>query len=398
MSNTVLTKTSAITPWAARQDVRELGERLQTMMPGAQRLTKPEALALAQAAVAHGLDPFNGELWFLKDKNGRSLGLMAGIKGHRRSAHRQMAEEGGGNYWPDFDVLSIDEKAALGIPPDALAYRCRIRDTRTIEHYVSQIERLLKAGLDWDIVSDLVGARPYTEGIGYAQKSERSKMTLVQRAMKRAEAEALKRRFDLPFGIAVGTANSLDVIEGEFVTEEQGDQPRVSQEIIEEAAKDTAPNAPAPTTGKFTRPMSAVVVREALRLKGCWVKGEANNFSDAHRPPDGQQEPPDDRLVKRIAAMMSKALTRPGGGDTALERHLVLSWTFNVENTGLLTDTEAQATAKWLEAWPAGQGEDGKDAWIPSGVASEECRLVLYQAMKDRGQQEMDLGGDDNRE
>lgn len=385
MSNT---KTSAITPWAARQDVRELGERLQTMMPGAQRLTKVEALSLAQAAVAHGLDPFNGELWFLKDKSGKPLGLMAGIKGHRRSAHRQMKEEGGGNYWPDFDVLDTDEKAALGIPPDALAYRCRIRDTHTIEHYVSQIERLLKAGLDWDIVSDLVGSRPYTEGIGYAQKSERSKMTLVQRAMKRAEAEALKRRFDLPFGIAVGTTDSLDVIEGEFVTEEQDNQPRISQEAAEKAAEDTLPT----TNDKFSRPMNPTDTRYSLRFLGGWVKGEDDKYADAHRPPDDQQSPPDNRLVQRIAAMMGKALARPEGGDTDLERHLCLQYLFGIERTGLLTDREAQATAKWQEAFPAGQGEDGKDAWMPSGVASEECRLVLYQAMKDCGQQEMDLG------
>jgi len=351
------------------------------MMPGAQRLTKVEALSLAQAAVAHGLDPFNGELWFLKDKSGKPLGLMAGIKGHRRSAHRQMKEEGGGNYWPDFDVLDTDEKAMLGIPPDALAYRCRIRDTHTIEHYVSQIERLLKAGLDWDIVSDLVGSRPYTEGIGYAQRSERSKMTLVQRAMKRAEAEALKRRFDLPFGVAVGTTDSLDVIEGEFITEEQDSQPRISQEAAEKAAKDTPPPA--------SRPYDPAQIRLRLRNNGGWVKGEADDYSDAHRPPDDQQEPPDKRLVQRIAALMGKALQRPDSGDTDLERHLVLSWVFSVEHTGLLTAKEAQATARWLEA-PA--GENGKPSWTPSGVASEECRLVLHEAMKNAGQQELEMG------
>ena len=370
-------KASAITPWAARQDVRELGERLQTMMPGAQRLTQVEALTLAQAAVAHGLDPFNGELWFLKDKGGKPLGLMAGIKGHRRSAHRQMAEEGGGNYWPDFEVLDTDEKTALGIPSDALAYRCLIRDTRTIEHYVSQIERLLKAGLDWDVVSNLVGSRPYTEGIGYAQRSEHSKMTLVQRAMKRAEAEALKRRFDLPFGVAIGTVDS-DVIEGEFVIE---DEPYISQETMEKATE--TKEQPASTPGKFSRPMSANIVREALRTKGGWVKGEADDYSDAHRQPDDKQEPPDSRLVQRVAALMGKALTRPEGGDTDLERYLCLNYLFNVERTGLLTDKEAQVTAKWLEA------EAG--SWIPSGVASEECRLVLHQAMKDRGQMELQM-------
>jgi hypothetical protein len=225
---------SAVAPWADRGEVRELAERLQTMIPGGQKLTHVEALTLAQAAVAHGLDPFNGELWFLKDKQGKPMGLMAGIKGHRRSAHRQMREEGGGNYWPEFEgPLSVDEKAAVGIPKDALAYRCKIRDTQTVDQYVSQIERLMKTGLPWEIVEGIVGKKPFTEGIGFAQPSERSKMTLVQRAQKRAEADALKRRFDLPFGIAVGM-NGDAVIEGEFVVEED-DAPRISQKAQEQA-------------------------------------------------------------------------------------------------------------------------------------------------------------------
>jgi hypothetical protein len=225
---------SAVAPWAPREDVRELAERLQSMIPGGQKLTQVEALTLAQAAVAHGLDPFNGELWFLKDKHGKPMGLMAGIKGHRRSAHRQMREEGGGNYWPEFEgPMSVDEKAALGIPKDALAYRCKIRDTQTVNAYVNEIERLMATGLPWEVVESIVGKKPFTEGIGYAQPSERSKMTLVQRAQKRAEADALKRRFDLPFGVAVGL-NGDNVVEGEFVVEEDN-APRISQE-----AQDTA--------------------------------------------------------------------------------------------------------------------------------------------------------------
>jgi len=220
------TEGSAVAPWADQRDVQELGERLQKMMPGAKKLKPPEALALAQAAIAHGLDPFNGELWYIPGS-----GLMAGIKGHRRSAHRQLAQEGGGNYWPEFEVLGADEKNALGIPPAALTYRCKIRDTRTVEHYVAQIKSLLDAGLDWEIVSDLVGARPYTEGIGYAEKTERSKMSLVQRAMKRAEADALKRRFDLPFGVGVGSPVEKNAAEAEWTVE--AEEPRISQETLE---------------------------------------------------------------------------------------------------------------------------------------------------------------------
>lgn len=213
---TISQKHSGIAPWSSRDDVRELAGRLQKMMPGAKALTPPEALSLAQAAVAHELDPFNGELWFLPGS-----GLMAGIKGHRRAAHKQMKNEGGGNYWPEFEQIPTDQKASLGIPQDALAFRCKIRDTQTVNQYVSEIERLLDKNIPWEVVENIVGKKPYTEGIGYAQPSERSKMTLVQRAMKRAEADALKRRFDLPFGDAVGANGDSDIIDAEFVVEQK---------------------------------------------------------------------------------------------------------------------------------------------------------------------------------
>jgi hypothetical protein len=161
-------------------------------------------------------------------------------------------------------------------------------------------------------------------------------------------------------------------------------------EIIDAEAVEVK-DPPAATNGP--RPYGPAQTRRRLRNNGGWVKGKTEDFSKLRRPPDDQQEPPDERLVQRIAAMMGKALARPEGGDTDLERHLVLSWCFGVEGTGLLTAKEAQATAKWLEA-PA--DEDGKPAWIPSGVASEECRLMLHQAMKDCGQQELDLGGDED--
>ena len=48
-----------------RDDIRERKDRLVKMMPGTVRLNDQEALTVAQVAVAHGLDPFNGEVWGL---------------------------------------------------------------------------------------------------------------------------------------------------------------------------------------------------------------------------------------------------------------------------------------------------------------------------------------------
>jgi len=240
---------SAVTPWASRQDVRELGNRIKELLPGGQKMQPHEALALAQAAIAHNLDPFNGEIWFIPKQ-----GLMAGIKGHRRAGHNQMAREGGGNYWVEFvGPLSIDELAAYRIPARALAFKARIFDSKNISTYTEAVSKLIAAGAPWEAIRSMFGDRPYTEGIGYAMPddidpnchtckgsgktknkwgdlircpcAEESKMSQVARAQKRAEADALKRRFDLPFTMAIGVNGDKDeVLAGEF-TVEQGQDP-----------------------------------------------------------------------------------------------------------------------------------------------------------------------------
>lgn len=183
------------------------------MLPGASKLNALELFGLAQAALAHNLDPFNGELWCIPGK-----GLMAGIKGHRRAAHQQIEREsgGGGNYYTEFFQLTIDEMTALKIPAKSLAFRARLHDSQTTRAYVDSIERMLKAGMPWEVVSRIMGDSPYTEGIGYYVDGESTKMTPVQVSQKRAEADALKRRFDLPFTMCVGVNGDSDMVDAEF--------------------------------------------------------------------------------------------------------------------------------------------------------------------------------------
>lgn len=225
---------SAVIPWASRQDVREMEERLKTMLPGAQKLNTMELFGLAQAAVAHNLDPFNGELWCIPGK-----GLMAGIKGHRRAAHRQINEEasGNGNYYVEFSQIATDEMTALKIPQKALAFRCRLHDSQTTRAYVDSIERMLRASMPWETVSKIMGERPYTEGVGYYVDGEATKMTPVQCAQKRAEADALKRRFDLPFTMAIGVNGDSDVIDAEFTVNVPEQNPAEVQARMQAASK-----------------------------------------------------------------------------------------------------------------------------------------------------------------
>jgi len=348
----IVTKPSALAPWADRAEVRDLAERLRATMPGAQKLTPEEALTLAQAALAHGLDPLNGELWYLKNKDGTPLGLMAGIKGHRRGAHLQMEREGGGNYWPEFDgPLGPDQKISLGIPPEALAYRCKVRDTQTVEHYTGQIERLLKAGLPWEVVSDIVGSRPYTEGVGYALKSEFSKMTLVQRAMKRAEADALKRRFDLPFGSAVGMSGDVDTVDAEFITTGNGEY--LDQKTVEDAeeelkndlekGRETLRGTAGEQAGDLTeqRPYPPDKIRRGIMLR-------VKQASDVHHTTIAT---PGQRGL--VCGKLKQCFDGRPDVDHDIARHVCLGYLFaEVLGDGFsskdLTVAQASATLDWL--------------------------------------------------
>lgn len=201
MTNQALTNktNTGLAVWGERGDVRELDTRLQQMLPGADKLNQSQRLALAQGSLAHGLDPFNGEIWMIPGR-----GLMIGVKGLRKKAREQVK----GNFWCEFvELTDADYRVRQRIPEKALAYECRLFDSENLRTYAETCERLLKAGIPWDAVSQMVGSKPYTVGIGVLAAGEQTKMQPAQCAMKRAEADAIKRRFDVPFGLSVEPDN-----------------------------------------------------------------------------------------------------------------------------------------------------------------------------------------------
>ena len=180
----------ALANYGSRAEVLEFVGRLRTMLPGGDKLSDGQIKALAQASLATGLDPLNGEIW-MTDK-----GLMIGVKGLRRKGHEQVQ----GNYWVELQPITDKERRdLLQIPADGLAFEARLFDSENLRTFAETCERLLKAGIPWEAVERMVGSRPYTVGIGVFKKGEPSRMPPAQCGMKRAEADALKRRFDIGF-------------------------------------------------------------------------------------------------------------------------------------------------------------------------------------------------------
>jgi len=206
-----------------KQQLLDVNKRILTMLPGGNKLSVNERYALAQIAVAHGLDPFNGEVWYIPNR-----GPMIGIKGLRKKAREQVQ----GNFWIDFrEITDADERKRYGIEAGALAFEARLFDSENVRTYCDIIATMTKSGIPWADVKVMIGEKPYTSGIGVLRPTEQTKMERVQCAMKRAEADSLKRRFDVPFGLTINADTDESkpewVIDGQVVDSQDADPKNV---------------------------------------------------------------------------------------------------------------------------------------------------------------------------
>jgi hypothetical protein len=187
---------NSLVQFGDRDQVREMAERITKMMPGTTKLNATEALTVAQIAVAHGLDPFNGEVWGLKGENDKWYGTMVGIKGLRKAAKRQ-ADAENGTYWTE-PPKRVDPKT-YNLPDTAVVYETWLRDTVTMQAYGKSLYTLTQAGIPYAEAIRMIGNAPVCVGVGVATPEERSKMGLHARAKKRSEADAIKQRYDVTF-------------------------------------------------------------------------------------------------------------------------------------------------------------------------------------------------------
>lgn len=206
---TYLTKVqSELAVFGGRDAIRDMADRLTKMIPGAVRFTAQEALTVAQVAIAHGLDPFNGEVWGLKSESGKWYGTMVGIKGLRKLARQQSNEEGG-TYWTE-PPTRVDPKT-YNQAETAVVYEVKLRDSATMQAYSKSLHALTSAGVPYKDAIDMLGKAPVWVGVGIATPNEMSKLGIHARARKRAEADAIKQRYDVRFqGATIEVDNEPD--------------------------------------------------------------------------------------------------------------------------------------------------------------------------------------------
>lgn len=184
---------------ADREKINDLANRIAEFLPQSKQLPKDTRLTIAQIAVAHGLDPFLGDIWAIpeRDKSGgewhtSGYRIMIGISAWRRAAHDT------GEYWGRrFEKVSDEERMWLGAGKNDLAIKCVVMRRKT-------------------------GQQPVEfDGFGIFRADEKSKMNPLQCVRLRAERDALKGAFPIGFGngstIKIGIADdSGNEINGEI--------------------------------------------------------------------------------------------------------------------------------------------------------------------------------------
>ena len=205
---------NAITLSGTQADLDAYAGRLKIAMRGGEKLTNPEARALAQIALVTKLDPFIGELWYIPGK-----GPMIGIAGARR-LWNEKSLSGGGFSFVDIQPCSPEEAGATEADV-VIAFKAVAHDSKATMEYQKLFQQTLamlresQAPDPFAIAKEICGPKPQWVGYGYSTKSETSRMNKTALARKRAEADALKKCIIVPFGIDV----SIDERSPQYVSE-----------------------------------------------------------------------------------------------------------------------------------------------------------------------------------
>ena len=212
VTNAITVKPDADIAYGNREEISALAKRIKTMLPGGDKLSETDALALAQFATVTRLNPFIGECWYIPGK-----GPMIGIKGARRMENESTKDKDGYS-WLQFDLISPEEAGAPDPSKVFRAYRCTVNDSTATNQYLAifktALEMLMAAGSKdaYADAKELCGPRPTWVGYGFSLVGEPSRMNLDMAARKRAEADALKKRILIPFGADIADTETNDAI------------------------------------------------------------------------------------------------------------------------------------------------------------------------------------------
>jgi len=321
-----------------RDSVSELAQRILDFLPGAKDVPAEGRLALAQIALAHGLDPFLGEVWAIPQREretNRVIGfqLMIGIAGWRAHAHRSGSYAG-----RVFQLCTPEERKMLGCLPDDLAMKCIITRRAAGQHPMN------------------------FDGYGiFRTGKERTKMNPLQCVRTRAERDAMKSAF--PLGLSGGMMGAPvrvvdegtgEIIDGGFSPTDQPVEPVADSfpaptEQVPEESETTTP------TDENARPYSPDVLKAKLST-------HAEVFEVGGR-----------EATKAQRGLFASMLEQCFAPDTDAEkkRRGVQLFLFGTSSATNISHAQILAGLRWLNV---AKDEDGH--YAPDALAVREAQAV----------------------
>lgn len=215
---------------------REFASRLKFMIVNGNKLEDREVYALAHYAAANGLNPFAQEAYYLP-----GTGPITGIVGFRRKAQESLEDEcklhgvtEPQRFWVETREATPEE---ANFEPGDIAVHVTLRESLTNKawrHAYFETVRELKEFGDakpFETAKEFVGKEPVWTGVGVVYASEafaapgkKEKFDRYERAAKRGEKIALKKRFPSLQSIDTGNEHD-DAITVSFVEQEQLPEP-----------------------------------------------------------------------------------------------------------------------------------------------------------------------------
>lgn len=355
--------------------------KIKMLLPYGNKLTDDNALALAAYSRLHGLDPFNGECYFLvrdkKDRDGNiigreELGVYPGIKGKRKKANELLQfVDPSATYQVDYFTVAPD---VASLHPQTgeieIVIQAELRDSISTERYLRQRIDAQKAGISWEEVKSILGKPPVWVGFGVVKTSELRyiKQTPVVLAKKRAESDATNQRFHLPFSddaladdIAPEIINDGPIVEGEFSPQNLTDRP---SSAAQETTKEENGNG-----NTISRPYPPEKIKLAIQQKAdAWAKKHKEV-----KPTENQVQ------FLRYGLVIAVGEDDPAKED---KRHTLLFYLTGHESTKDIDGKTFHAIVdEWLKMKPLTTGEYEIDP-----MARKEAQAILEAALKDEGQ------------
>lgn len=365
---------------------------LRELVVNGKKLNDQQIVGRAAFAAMQGLDPVT-EVHTLVDNSGNTMAHTMAINGYRRKCAEQVeAKIPGGTV--DLEFAEI-EKAKL--PPNSfVGFECRLRDSVSYQDWqkrILDVGKTLKevlGSLDYKVLIEACGPAPIYTGVGIVYQDELSawkdkNFNPIERAKKRAELNARKRRFptNAPIqeneGLAPVVSEAVEGVIVESKSETTETEKRSEAQIMTDLYGPDKPAQP----GTYTREDAAKDTEKPSEQPSTQETPTAEKSSLRYEP---------DMLKARIAEIAATQNGQVSNGKkglvaTCLEaiysispdpeacRKQAMHWLTGYDSLKSMPDNFVLALYKWLDP-----SQDSGGAWQAAPMSQREALAVLNAA------------------